>query len=81
MAERDDTPCGWCDEGDDDRDGTDAGRADGEPGDERGDVRVAIAWADLTRADYETLWRQTEAFASVARELRAIIRGHYPDML
>jgi len=62
------------------RDGPDGGRADGEAEEEMGDVRMAIAWADLTRADYEVMWRQTAAFEEVARELRAIVRGRHPDM-
>ncbi len=61
-------------------DETDTGRVDGEAGNAADDVRVTIAWADLTRADYKALWHQTEAFADVARELREIIRGHYPDL-
>ncbi len=79
MAERDDPACRRCDACDD-RDGTETARADGEVGDETGAVRVAIAWADLARADYEALWRQTAAFADVARELREIVRGDHPDL-
>lgn len=80
MANRDDLPCQRRDARDEDPDRTDSEQVSSETGDGAVAARVSIVWADLTRADYEALWQQSNAFKELARELRAIVRGCHPDV-